>query len=68
MNNLSNIDDKQFYMAITGLKSEDLKLDKNSGLDCMNCMKAIPEWVLEDAGDFIYLNEYDCENCGEPLG
>ena len=60
--------DREFYQSITGLKDEDLKLDKSSGLDCMNCMTAIPGEVLEDAGDFIYLSDYTCENCNEPLG
>jgi len=62
------LNDAEFYKAITGLSDEDLELDENSQLDCMNCFTEIPQWVLKDAGNVIYLNEYECENCNEPLG
>lgn len=60
--------DYEFYKAITGLSDEDLELDEHSQLDCGNCFTAIPKWVLKDAGNYIYLNDYTCENCHEPLG
>lgn len=62
------LNDAEFYKAITGLSDEDLELDGSSQLDCMNCFTQIPQWVLKDAGNVIYLNEYECENCHEPLG
>ena len=62
------LNDADFYKAITGLSDEDLELDENSQLDCMNCFTKIPQWVLKDAGNVIYLNEYECETCNEPLG
>jgi len=62
------LNDADFYKAITGLSDEDLELDENSQLDCMNCFTEIPQWVLKDAGNVIYLNEYECETCNEPLG
>jgi len=62
------LNDYEFYKAITGLSDEDLELDENSMLDCGNCFKQIPKEILKDAGNVIYLRDYDCENCGEPLG
>lgn len=62
------MNDAEFYKAITGLSDEDLELNEHSQLDCGNCFTAIPKWVLIDAGNVIYLNEYVCENCHEPLG
>lgn len=58
--------DAEFYKAITGVETTELKGDEI--LDCNNCFTRIPKWVIEDAGDIIYLNEYTCEKCNEPLG
>jgi len=58
--------DSEFFKAITGV--EDTTLTKDDWLDCGNCFTRIPGEILEDAGDVIYLNEYDCEKCNEPLG
>lgn len=60
------MNDSEFFKAITGI--ENTELTANDWLDCGNCFTRIPGEVLEDAGDVIYLNEYTCENCNEPLG
>lgn len=56
--------DSEFYKAISG--AETTELTGEELLDCGNCFKRIPKEILEDAGDIIFLNEYECENCGEP--
>ena len=60
--------DETVYKTITGMTSSDMELDANTILDCMNCDTRIEGWILEDAGHFFYLRDYDCESCGEPLG
>ena len=56
------------YQAISGLSEEEMQLDGTMSLDCNNCFKPIPKWILEDAGDVFFLGDYECENCFEPLG
>ena len=51
-----------------GLSEEEMQLDSTMSLDCNNCFKPIPKWILEDAGDVFFLGDYECEHCGEPLG
>lgn len=57
--------DAEFYKAITGVETTELTGDEI--MECGNCGTTIPKWVLEDAGDIIFLNEYDCEKCNEPF-
>tara|TARA_R100000742_G_C4179718_1_gene15252 strand:- start:26 stop:220 length:195 start_codon:yes stop_codon:yes gene_type:complete len=56
------------YQAISGLSEEEMQLDATMSLDCNNCFKPIPKWILEDAGDVFFLGDYECEHCFEPLG
>jgi MinD superfamily P-loop ATPase len=56
--------DKEFFSAISGV--EDTELTGDELIDCGNCMVRIPKEILQDAGDYIFLNEYTCENCNEP--
>ncbi len=62
------MNDAEFYKLITGLSDEDLELNEHSQLDCGNCFTSIPKEVLIDAGNYLYLRDYDCHNCNEPLG
>ena len=56
------------YQAISGLSEEEMQLDETMSLDCNNCFKPIPKWILKDAGDVFFLGDYECEHCFEPLG
>lgn len=65
MKGLKKMFDAEFYKAISGV--EDTELTGDEILDCGNCFTRIPKHILEDAGDVVFLNEYNCEKCHEPL-
>tara|TARA_B100001778_G_scaffold300729_1_gene276305 strand:+ start:495 stop:674 length:180 start_codon:yes stop_codon:yes gene_type:complete len=57
--------DAEFYKAITGVESTELTGEED--LDCGNCFTSIPKEVLVDAGDIVFLRDYECESCNEPF-
>ena len=65
---MKNTVNYEIYKSITGLTEEEMQFDEKSEMDCNNCFTAIPNYILVDAGELFFLGDYDCENCGEPLG